>query len=105
MGRRRSRRNLHFELLLKGLSRRTDEVLMTGPDESGPGLDTRRTFAVEFSKTGAASERRRLGCQPGEPALPDLQKRTVERLAGQIELRDGLAVQLHRPLPDQAPRL
>ena len=30
--------------------------LCPAPDESGPGLDTRRTFAVEFSKTGAVSD-------------------------------------------------
>jgi hypothetical protein len=34
---------------------RDDEVLITVPTEVGPGLDTRRTFAVEFSKTGAVS--------------------------------------------------
>jgi hypothetical protein len=47
--------SLRAFLLLKGLFRRTDEVLIPAPTEVGPGLDTRRTFAVEFSKTGAVS--------------------------------------------------
>jgi len=55
----RSRQTFHFELVLKGRPTRgkqeDDEVLITDPAEAGPGLDTRRTFAVEFSKTGAAS--------------------------------------------------
>jgi hypothetical protein len=47
--------NPHLELVLKGPSRRTDEVLMyLAQPKLLEGLDTRRTFAVEFSKTGAA---------------------------------------------------
>jgi hypothetical protein len=55
------RQTFHFELvvLLKGHLQRGDEVLIPAPgtvlaNSVGPGLDTRRTFAVEFSKTGAA---------------------------------------------------
>ena len=55
---------LTSSMLLKGRptrgKREDDEVLITDPatalfHSAGPGLDTRRTFAVEFSKTGAAS--------------------------------------------------
>jgi len=53
----RSRQTFHFELVLKGHSRGSDEVLMSCSrhllNSAGPGLDTRRTFTVEFSKTGA----------------------------------------------------
>ena len=52
--------NPHLELVLKGLplagKARADEVLMFSPQAEALRrvLDTRRTFAAEFSKTGAA---------------------------------------------------
>nr|ALG05281.2 hypothetical protein 5G12_022 [uncultured bacterium 5G12] len=57
----RSRQTFHFELVLKGRptrgKREDDEVLMyLGQPKLLEVLDTRRTFTVEFSKTGAASD-------------------------------------------------